>query len=230
MADMWGVIKQMRMLIVGDSYATNYSTLSWTSIVENHFNCTAINHGRPNSSLNYSYEKLTNSLINEVYDVVIFALTHAERLYHRDMLITGGFPQYNNGTPVTENIKQAINDYYLHLYDPQNIIISNNIFCRAISQLSLDYPTTKFIFIPAFTEFEKVNVGNCIVTSKKLMHYSMLDAEGHALEVQGKLSKKHNHLTILQNKTLANYIIDFINNYEFGCVTYKSLDQLEVLE
>jgi hypothetical protein len=230
MANRMGAIKKMKMLVVGDSYSTNYTVNSWTSLVEKHFNCTAENYARPASSLNYSYIKLTNCLQKRYYDVVIFALTSADRLFHRDIIIHDGFPQYNDGSPVTKDIKQAIKEYYLHLYDPQNADIGNKVFCRAIGQLSLDYPNTKFIFIPAFHDFEKINVGNCVVTSRRLMHYSMLDAEGHAAEVRGEIVEKNNHLTLLQNETLANYVIDFIVNYKFGCVTYKSLDKLEKLE
>lgn len=224
------VIKSMKILIVGDSYATNYSEYSWTSLVEKHLNATVENHARPASSLNYSYLKLTASLSKDGYDVIIFVLTSADRLYHRDMLIHGGFPQYNDGTPVTGDIKKAVKSYYAHIYDSENTPIINNIFCRALGQISLDYPNTKFIFVPAFAEFEKINFGNCVVTSSRLLDYSLLDKERHDAEVRGEIVDSPNHLTFFQNQTLANYIIEIIDNYKFGQVTYQSLDKLKILK
>ena len=230
MAKRMGVIKQMKMLIIGDSYATNYSELAWPVIVENHFNCKADNHAKPASSLNFSYNILTNSLKNNTYDVVIFALTSADRLYHPKILIHGGFPQYHDGAPITKEIKKAIESYYMYLYDTTNNDLTRNIFGRSIAQLSLEYPFTKFIFVPAFDPIEHVSVGNCVITNQRLIHYSMLDKKSHAAEVRGEIIERHNHLSFLQNKMLANYIIEFINDYKFGCVAYKILDRLEVLK
>ena len=230
MAQRMGAVKQMKMLIIGDSYATNYSELAWPVIVENHFNCKADNYAKPASSLNFSYNILTNSLTNNIYDVVIFVLTSADRLYHPKILIHGGFPQYHDGTPITKEVKQAIESYYTYLYDTADNELKRNIFGRSIVQLSLEYPFTKFIFVPAFDAIEHVSVGNCVITNQRLIHYSMLDKKSHAAEVRGEIIERHNHLSFLQNKMLANYIIEFINDYKFGCVAYKILDRLEVLK
>ena len=230
MASCMGVIKEMKLLIIGDSYAVNFSELYWTAIIEKQFDCEVENHALPASSVSYSYKKLTHALKKNKYDVVIVALTSADRPYHRNMLIHGGFPQYNDGTPVSKEIQKAIQSYYVHLYDIENTVITHSMFCRALAQLSLEYMQTKFIFLPAFDEFEKVRVGNCVITNQRLIHYSMLDQEGHAAEVRGECVEKPNHLTFFQNQTLANYIITFINDYIFGRIVYKNIKNMEILK
>lgn len=230
MAVSLGVIKQMKMLIIGDSYATTYSELGWGSLIKNHLKCHVDNRSLPGTGIIYSYNQLTNALKYNDYDVVIVVITSADRPYHRNILIHGGFPKYNDGTPVSDEIKQAIKSYYLHLYDNENSQITNSMFCRSLAQISLERPNTKFIFLPAFDQFEKLEKGNYVVTGPRLLHYSMLDKESHDAEVRGELVEKLNHLTFLQNETLTNYIIEFINNYKFGCMTHKTLERLEVLK
>ena len=101
--------------------------------------------------------------------------------------------------------------------------------CHALAQISLEFPNTKFIFIPAFTNFEKIKKGNCVITSDELLYYSKLDEIGHNAEIRGEPNERPNHLTFRQNQTLSNYVINFINNYEFGIANYKSLDRLKIL-
>ena len=112
-------------------------------------------------------------------------------------------------------------DYY------ENNVIKTEKYLDYIRRWS---PFTKFIFVPAFDPIEHVSVGNCVITNQRLIHYSMLDKESQAAEVRGDPVERHNHLSFLQNKMLANYIIELINDYKFGCVTYKTLDRLEVLK
>jgi len=225
-----GVINKMKMLIIGDSYAVNFSELYWAAIIEKHFNCEVDNHALPGSSVPYSYKKLTHALKTNKYNVVIVVLTSADRPYHGNMLIHGGFPQYNDGTPVSKEIQKAIQSYYVHLYDIENTSITHSMFCRALVELSLEHMQTKFIFLPAFDEFENVRLGNCVITNQRLLHYSMLDQEGHAAEVRGECVEKPNHLTFFQNQTLANYIITFINDYKFGRIVYKNIKNMEILK
>lgn len=217
----------MKMLIVGDSYSTNYSDLSWPAIVDKHFDCTSINLSRPASSLNYSYNLLTRELKTTHYDVVIFALTSSDRLYHKDYLIHGGFPQHHDGTPVNDNIKKVIKDFYVHLYDIDNTHITWDIFCHGLASVSLEFPSTKFIFIPAFHEFIKINIGNCVITNSRLLDFSMLDKIAHDAEYRGVPAVRNNHLSFKQNNSLANYVIDSIENYEYNCVKFLPLTDLK---
>jgi hypothetical protein len=222
------VIKSMNILVVGDSYAEHHPGLGWTSLVEKHFNCNVDNYAKPGSSINYAYSVLTDRLKTVKYDVVIFVLTSGNRIYHRNMFIHAGYMKYNNGDPVSDDIKKAVKNYYLHLYDEANTPIMEHMACHALTSISLEHPDTKFIFIPAFEEFKKINNGNCVITKKRLIHYSMLDKKNHTAEVRGKLVERINHLSFRQNKTLSDYVISFINDYKFGEVTYKSLDKLTI--
>ena len=222
----------MKILVCGDSYATDHEHYSWLKLVENYFNCrdTTTNFARAGSSVNYSYKRLKHSLDTDGYDVVIFVLTSADRQYHRDMMIHGGFPQHNDGTLVSNKLKEAIKSYYLHLYDSENTSLWHSMACHALAQISLEFPNTKFIFIPAFKDFENITKGNCVITSNELSYYTQLDKKSYAMELRGEpCDVRANHLSSRQNETLSNYVINFIDNYEFGVVNYKSLDKLKTL-
>jgi hypothetical protein len=220
----------MNILFVGDSYSTNYSEFSWTSIVEKKYQSNAVNLSKPASSLNYSYKILDNELKNSKYDVIIFTITSADRIYHSKFLIHDRFPQNNDSSPVSEEIKKSIDLYYKNLHDRENRDIQWNIFCRGILHLTMEHPKTKFIFVNAFEIFNYYGRGNCVITEDPLIQFSLLDRVGHHAETLGKIPKdRYNHLTIFQNQTLASYIIKFIDGYIFGKISRKKLKDMDKL-
>lgn len=221
----------MKILFLGDSFSTNYSEFSWPSIVSKHFKCKDKNLSVPASSLNFSYRELISSLITEKFDVVIFTMSHPDRLYHKDMLIHPNFPQTLNGEVITGKTRKIIDRYYSTLHDFTNSKLSFSILCRCLAQISLEYPKTKFILISGFDRIEKMSVGNCVVIKDSLLPYAGLDKEAHQIECNGGFVKdRHNHLTIRQNQTLADQIIKFIENYKFNCIEEKKLYNMEILK
>lgn len=220
----------MKILFVGDSYSTNYSDLSWPAIIEKHFNCKSKNLSRPASSLNYSFNSLILDLKSNSYDVVVFTTTSSDRIYHSDMIIHSQFPQMNDGSQVSKDIKESIDLYYKNLYDQKNQDIHWKIFCRALLYLSLEYSNTKFIIVNAFEFFDYFDKGNCVLIDDTLIQYSLLDKEGHRIETLGEMSiDRYNHLTIRQNQTLASHINKFIEEYKFGKITRKKLKGMDKL-
>lgn len=221
----------MKMLVVGDSYATNYSPLSWTAIIDKHFSADTFNMAKPATSFYYSFNNLSLELErNNIYDVVIFVITSTDRLYHSEYILHGGFPQHFDGKPVSKEIKRSLEFYYTYLYDNSSDAIASRIYSHALASVSLEYPNTKFIFIPAFNnDFFRLKSGNCVITSKRLLDYSMLDEKSHKLEFYGKPSERNNHLTFRQNQTLADNVINIIENYKFNEIEYKTLEGMEKL-
>ena len=222
---------KMKMIVVGDSYATNYSPLSWTAIVDKYFNADTFNMAKPATSFYYSFNNLSLELErNNIYDVVIFVITSTDRLYHSEYILHGGFPQHFDGKPVSKAIKRSIESYYTYLYDVASNDIACKIYMHALTSLSLEYPNTKFIFIPAFNNINfRFKNGNCVITDKRLLDYSMLDVVAHQMEFLGKPIERNNHLTYRQNQTLAETIIKIIENYKFNEIEYKTLEGMEKL-
>jgi hypothetical protein len=169
-------------------------------------------------------------LKNNYYDAVIFAITSIDRLYHKKYILHGGFPQSYDGKPIPPEVIESLKSYYTHLYDPDLIPIGWMIACHAVVSVSLEYSKTKFIFLPAFNnELNNIKIGNCVITSKRLLDYSMLDKKAHKAEFLGKPIERNNHLTHKQNKTLATNVINFLENYNFGSIEYKTLEKMEEL-
>lgn len=221
----------MKILFVGDSYSTNYNEVSWPANVEKHFKCKSKNLSKPASSLNYIYNSLIEELKNNTYDVVVITTTSSDRIYHSKMLIHSQFPQNKDGSPVSDEIKQSIDLYYKNLYDKENQDIHWNIFCRGILHLTLEFPNVKFIIVNAFEFFDYYDKGNCVVIDEQIIEFSLLDRHGHRTETLGKFSKdRYNHLTVLQNRTLALHINRFIEEYEFGKITRKKLKGMNILQ
>lgn len=207
----------MKILFLGDSYSEAHN--GWPSKVSESLNAESANFSRGASSLNYLFTKLDYELKNNFYDVVICTITSGDRLFHRDKLIHGGFPQYHDGTPLVDREKEAIKLFYTYLWDSQNGLINEQVFQLAMSAISLLHTDTKFIFLPAFGSWEHVPVGNYAYTNPRLAEFSELDTRSQQLEFNGKPSTRLNHLTLQQNNDLANCIVDMIKQYDFNTVS-----------
>ena len=212
----------MKILFLGDSYSVNHE--GWPSRVVNILNAKAVNHSRAASSLNYMFTKLDHALKYEFYDIVIATITSGDRVFHSDKIIHAGFPQYNDGTPITGKERKAIDLFYTYLWDSQNGCINEQIFQLAMTTISLLHPKTKFIFLPAFSEWKSSSVGNYVYTHPRLIDISFLDSESQRMEAEGLPTTRLNHLTKKQNNDLADQIITMINQYNFNSATLYDLN------
>jgi len=212
----------MKILFLGDSFSCNQE--GWPSRIANTLNAQSTNHSRAGSSLNYMFQKLDHALKYEFFDVVIATITSGDRIFHRDKIIHGGFPQYNDGTPMVGREREAVDLFYTYLWDDQNNFINDQLFQLAMTSISLMHPKTKFIFLPAFSEWKSMNVGNYAYTYLRLLEFSFLDSESQRMEVAGLPTARLNHFTKKQNDDLADQIVTIINQYNFNSVTAYNLN------
>lgn len=221
----------MKILILGDSYAENKHDLSWVNLIVQNYNAICTNFSRAASSFYYSFDSMVSQLSVKKYDVVILVITSMDRFYHKDYILHRGYPQKNDGSPVPEIVKTSLESFYTHCYDMSSTYIAKKIAIHALSSVSLQYPNTKFIFISAFeNETNLLKTGNCVLTTNRLLDYSMLDKIAHKKEFLGQeVENRFNHLTVYQNKTLAKNITNFIDNFEYGIIQYKKLQGMEIL-
>ena len=212
----------MKILFLGDSYSSNDS--GWPSQVAQALSATAINHSLAGSSLNYMFTKLDSELNDKFYDIVIVTITSGDRLFHSDKLIVPGSSRYNDGTPIVGKERKAIDFFYTHVWDLRNGNITGQLFQLAMSTFSLVYPKTKFVFLPAFSDWENHSIGNYVYTYPRLLYASQLDTKSQKMEQEGLITNRLNHLSENQNTDLADQMVAMINQYNFNSATACELN------
>ena len=105
-----------------------------------------------------------------------------------------------------------MNHYYTYIHSDKAAQIKLIMFHNALAAFTLQYPKTKFIILPCFESVMYIPVGNCATTGPRLMNFAEMETELMAKETRGELTDRDNHLTRLQNQTLAETIIDIIDN------------------
>jgi len=145
--------------IFGDSFAHNYTPLSWCNILETAYSLQIKNHGYGCTSTFWSYRNLLKA-IDDV-DVVIFVVTAATRLYHPNEKLTVG-TLFSVQLKLAEDhvsledraILQAAKQYHQYLI--------NDEFCDFVQeQIVKEIQTTcrergkRLVLVPAFHDSVK---------------------------------------------------------------------------
>ena len=211
----------MTIAFFGDSFSKDNE--GYPSRISKHFNCSIENYSQPAASALYTYQQLCKRFsANDLPDVAIITITHSDRLYHDKYLIRSNGAVDKDFNPAPTEVNDAVDIYYSKLFSTEGSKLMHDLYCKALAQFSLGYPSTKFVFLPCFDSFTGSMTGNYAVTGPRLMNYAEMDMEIHMKEFEGA-HLRNNHLNDRFNKNLANIIIRELERYRYGKVKHVDI-------
>lgn len=211
---------KLKIGIFGDSQA-NYNPgllneKSWVDVLQN-YGYDLINYAEPGSSLYFSYNSFIES--HEKFDKVIFLTTDFSRLLlpkHSGLIVKKNFKKVYHA-------KSNIREYVLSIF-PENKPV-------------LDAIEKYYAYI--YNEGKEKTFKDLLLTEMKRIRpdglyynfWEWMTNENHFYNIDSNLvvDARNCHLTETNNKNMARYIIDWINNKNSDMKSYYS-DPIEPYE
>lgn len=200
--------------IFGDSFAEPLNTLSWTHLLQNQYEVR--NYAKSCTTTFWSYRNLISEINN--IDVIMFALTDENRLYHSDIefreVCTLSTLQHHLDDPNLSMADRAIYEsakqYHIHLSD-----LDFNEFVQAqlVKEIKLlaEQHNKRLIIIPAFQK---------TVQYQDIFEISLFEITRNELYTNfgdfnfrpEQFATRSNHLSKENNELLAFKISEIIKN------------------
>lgn len=201
----------MKIVYFGDSFSVDKE--GYPGMVCDHYGAEYANCSKAGSGLDFCYLMLMDYFErNPAPDVAVITISSSDRVYHDDhTIMLSGVSTYDQ-KPAYPALQKAVIEYYSHIHSNMSAYIKSMMFYNALAAFTLQHPSTKFIILPCFEPFPHTFIGNYVATGPRLMNFSEMEPDLMAKEVSGETTDRNNHLTRTQNMTLAESIIDIIDN------------------
>jgi hypothetical protein len=201
----------MKIVYFGDSFSVNKE--GYPEMLCKHYGAEYENRSQAGSGLDFCYMMLMDYFEkNPPPDVAVITVSSSDRLYHDDYTImVSGVSTYDQ-QPAPSSLRHAVKHYYTYIHSNMAAHIKLSMFYNALALFTLQHSSTKFVLLPCFDPNPWTQIGNYVVTGPRLMNFAEMEPDLMAKEVIGKTTDRNNHLTLMQNITLAATIIDIIDN------------------
>lgn len=193
----------------GDSFS--FDNHGWPSML-----ATKLSHKILNYSISASSIVETISLLktrDKLGDIVCITISSPSRIYHPDYLIHPGLTEKSpsiitkkHKVGYSDEIKAAVKYYFAYLENDISRSVLYECQFNWLLNFTNKFPNTKFVLIPCFeTTNIIVDKYNSIITSPELINVWLSNERG---------IPDVNHMTLRQNKYLADQLYELILNYD----------------
>ena len=193
----------------GDSFS--FDSYGWPSMLADRLSHKILNHSISVSSITETISLLRTR--DTLGDIVCITISSPDRIYHPDYLIHPTLTSKSHTlipkkhtVEFSDEIETAIKYYFAYLENDTNRSVRYECQFNWLLSFTNKFPNTKFVLLPCF---ESTNIivdnYNSIITNPKLIDIWLKNKRG---------VPDVNHMTLLQNKQLADQLYELLINYD----------------